>query len=69
MSDQALFCLYCDRSENEVVLVQLRYRGENYWICPQHLPLLIHKPAQLASALPGAEHFILPDENGHVHEP
>jgi hypothetical protein len=31
------------------------YRGKAYWICPQHLPILIHKPATLADKLPGVE--------------
>ena len=69
MSNQDLHCLLCNRSEAEVVLIQMRYQGEKRWICPQHLPLLIHQPAQLASVLPGAEHFSLPEENGRPHEP
>ncbi|MBN1668307.1 MAG: hypothetical protein JW862_14535 [Anaerolineales bacterium] len=28
---------------------------QDFYICPQHLPILIHKPAQLADKLPGAE--------------
>jgi hypothetical protein len=27
------------------------------WICPQHLPLLIHNPQQLAGKLAGAENL------------
>ncbi len=50
-------CLVCERSSAEVPLIALRYRGEALWICPQHLPILIHKPAQLADKLPGAENF------------
>ncbi len=28
---------------------------KNYWICPQHIPILIHDPSKLAGKLPGAE--------------
>jgi hypothetical protein len=48
-------CLACERSQDEVPLVSLVYRGTAYWICPQHLPLLIHDPAQLAGKIEGAE--------------
>jgi hypothetical protein len=35
--------------------VALRHRGLETWICPQHLPVLIHDPSKLAGKLPGAE--------------
>jgi hypothetical protein len=56
-------CLVCDRTDQQVPLIQLQYRGQAYWICPQHFPLLIHKPEQLIGKLPGAEHLA-----AHVHE-
>jgi hypothetical protein len=31
------------------------YWGAAHWICPQHLPLLIHDPARLAGKIEGAE--------------
>jgi hypothetical protein len=48
-------CLACERSDEEVPLVRLVYRGEEIWICPGHMPVLIHDPARLADRLPGAE--------------
>jgi hypothetical protein len=36
-----------------------------YWICPQHLPILIHKPVRLAEKLPGLENLGEPEENAH----
>jgi hypothetical protein len=48
-------CLACERSQDEVPLVSLVYRDAAHWICPQHLPLLIHDPARLAGKLEGAE--------------
>lgn len=50
-------CLVCKRSSEEVPLISFRYRGSGLWICPQHLPILIHDPAKLAEILPGADVF------------
>ncbi|RME08415.1 MAG: hypothetical protein D6803_01310 [Anaerolineae bacterium] len=55
MQSQQCQCVYCQRSDEEVPLVALRVRGEQAWICPEHLPILIHKPHLLAGKLPGAE--------------
>jgi hypothetical protein len=48
-------CLYCERSSEEVPLITIHYRDQITWICPEHLPILIHKPEQLADRLPGAQ--------------
>ena len=48
-------CLYCERTSDEVPLVQLQFKGQDLRICPQHLPILIHDPSQLIGRLPGAE--------------
>ena len=50
-------CLACDRESDATPLVKLEYRARPYWICPQHLPLLIHDPAQLIGKLEGAENL------------
>ena len=52
---EKLTCLACNRSQRDVPLVSLVYQGSPHWICPQHLPLLIHDPARLAGKLDGAE--------------
>ncbi len=57
-------CLVCERTDQEVPLIQLQYKDNVYWICPEHFPILIHKPDQLAGKLPGAEH-LAPHEHGH----
>ncbi|MBI4518054.1 MAG: hypothetical protein HY699_19800 [Deltaproteobacteria bacterium] len=54
-AENAKKCLACDRGVNEVPLIALAYRDLNLWICPQHIPILIHDPARLAGRLPGAE--------------
>jgi hypothetical protein len=38
-----------------VPLLNLTHRNGTAYICPQCLPILIHKPQQLLSTLPGAE--------------
>ncbi|MHC4219685.1 MAG: hypothetical protein ACYSU7_14680 [Planctomycetota bacterium] len=48
-------CLVCERTQNATPLLALQYRNDQTWICPQHLPVLIHDPTQLAGRLPGAE--------------
>lgn len=47
-------CLFCKKDENTVPLVQVDYKGNNYFICPQHIPVLIHDPGQLEGMLPDA---------------
>ena len=34
-------------------LIRLTFQDHDLWICPQHLPLLIHEPDKLAGKLPG----------------
>jgi hypothetical protein len=54
MTDHAA-CLVCGRAPDTTPLIALTYRNGAYWICPQHLPILIHDPARLSGRLPGAE--------------
>ncbi len=55
MSAPSGSCLACQRGDHATPLIPLHYRGTSLWICPQHLPVLIHDPAQLVGRLPGAE--------------
>ncbi len=48
-------CLACERGPEQTPLLQLAYLDSVFWICPQHLPILIHDPARLVGLLPGAE--------------
>jgi hypothetical protein len=48
-------CIACDRADDVIPLIPFDFKGGRYWICPQHMPLLIHKPEQLTGKLPGAE--------------
>ncbi|MBM3150717.1 MAG: hypothetical protein FJZ96_00700 [Chloroflexi bacterium] len=57
-------CLNCEKNEQHVPLLSLRYQGADVFICPQCLPVLIHKPANLADKLPGMEH-VQPPKHEH----
>lgn len=50
-------CIFCKKDDTQVPLVQLSFRDNSYWICPQHIPILIHEPSKLAGMLPGAENM------------
>ena len=52
-------CFYCKITEQEVPLIKLVFRDQILFICPQHLPILIHKPEQLAGILGGMENVNL----------
>lgn len=65
MTDVKPTCVQCGRTSQEVPLLTLTYQANLYYICPQHLPLAIHKPEQLVGKLPGAENLASPP--GHHH--
>ncbi|MFH2101926.1 MAG: hypothetical protein ABIJ39_01025 [Chloroflexota bacterium] len=62
MSDK--HCLNCNRSEQDIPLVSLQYRGDQAHICSQCFPMLIHAPGKLAGKLEGAD-SIPPAEHDH----
>ncbi|HSF79960.1 MAG TPA: hypothetical protein VLA49_01925 [Anaerolineales bacterium] len=60
-------CLYCGRHSDVIPLIAVQYRSNTHWICPQHLPILIHKPEQLVGLLPGLENVTPADHQEHDH--
>ena len=62
MTDQQPACLHCQRTSDQVPLVHLVYGANDYYICPQDLPILIHEPQKLTGKLPGVENL-----TGHEH--
>ena len=58
-------CLYCERDSDHVPLISLKFAEQMMWICPQHLPILIHKPEQLADKLVGATFMNGPEVHPH----
>lgn len=55
MKNLMIHCINCEKTEEEVPLVVLRFQGLPRHICPQCFPLLIHNPASLADKFPGLE--------------
>ncbi len=55
MRDEDARCVHCERGSAQVPLLALRFQGVELWICSEHLPILIHKPEQLMSKIPGAQ--------------
>ena len=45
-------CLNCGSTEMERPLLALKFQNRELSICPQCLPILIHKPYQLVEKLP-----------------
>lgn len=54
-TQQPIHCANCDRGIDEVPLISIATRDGPAHICPQCLPILIHKPYLLAGKLPGVE--------------
>jgi hypothetical protein len=48
-------CLNCNRTDEQIPLLTLTFKGKTEHICPQCLPVLIHKSQQLIEKLPGME--------------
>jgi hypothetical protein len=65
MTEKDAKCIYCERDSVQIPLLSLRFRDGDVWICPQHLPILIHEPGKLAGKLPGAED--MQPAAGHDH--
>ncbi len=42
-TEQATACINCGRSEDELPLMAWRAARRSFWICPDCLPLLIHR--------------------------
>jgi hypothetical protein len=57
-------CVACNRTKEEVPLLVLVHKDEQFHICPEHLPILIHQPHKLADVLPGVASL---DPGSHDH--
>ncbi len=55
MAEQKPTCLVCGRTSAEIPMLAITFQDQQYWICPQDFPILIHEPAKLAGKLPGVE--------------
>lgn len=50
-------CIHCGRDNTQVPLLDFNYKDKPYWICTEHLPVLLHHPHELAGKLPDAENL------------
>lgn len=50
-----LACINCNRTDQQVPLLHLTFKGDTKHICAQCFPILIHKIHLLADKLPGVE--------------
>ena len=48
-------CLVCGRNQQEIPVTEWHYQESNFFICAQHIPVLIHDPQKLIGLLPDAE--------------
>ena len=48
-------CINCDRTDEQIPLITIHFKGEEKHICPQCLPVLIHKTHMPADKLPGMD--------------
>lgn len=48
-------CINCNRTDEKLPLITLSFNNEEKYICPQCLPILIHKTHLLADKLPGID--------------
>ena len=50
-------CLVCKTSATEIPVTKFYYQESEFYICPQHIPVLIHKPQELVGLLDGADNM------------
>ncbi len=56
--------LNCGIPEQDRPLLILKFRDKDLYICPQCLPILIHKPYELTDKIPG----FVPPESGSADD-
>ena len=55
--NQKKSCVLCQKLDTELPLIVLSYNDTAYYICPEHMPMLIHQPDALVGKMPGAENM------------
>ena len=48
-------CIVCKKNSEEIPVTKFYYQKSHFYICPQHIPILIHNPQELVGLLPGAD--------------
>ena len=47
-------CIVCKKTSFEVPVTKFYHKESKFYICSQHIPILIHKPEELIGLLDGA---------------
>jgi len=50
-------CLVCKKPSAEIPVTKFYYKDKSFYICPQHMPVIIHNPEELIGLLDGADKF------------
>lgn len=50
-------CLVCKKTSTEIPVTKFYYQESEFYICPQHMPVIIHNPQELIGLLAGAADF------------
>ena len=58
-------CLNCGASAQEKPLLTLKFQGNTLYICPQCMPILIHKSYELVDKIPGLRPSDPPSDHNH----
>ncbi|REE83263.1 hypothetical protein BX611_0550 [Lutibacter oceani] len=54
---QVKACLVCKKAATEIPVTKFYYQESEFYICPQHMPTIIHNPQELIGLLDGADSF------------
>jgi len=50
-------CLVCKKASTEIPVTKFYYQDSEFYICPQHMPTIIHNPQELIGFIDGADEF------------
>jgi len=50
-------CLVCKKASTEIPVTKFYYQDSEFYICPQHMPTIIHNPQELIGLIDGADEF------------
>ncbi len=50
-------CIICKKTSMETPVTKFYHKDSEFYICPQHLPVLIHNPQDLVGLLDGSDNL------------
>ena len=48
-------CIVCKKSSEQTPVTKFYHKDSEFYICPQHIPILIHNHQELVGLLEGAD--------------